>query len=59
MHPLLYQTAQKALTFSKRREIQDAINGLEDIYESLDEMEMEAADKLLDDLNKRLNNAVD
>ena len=55
MHPLLYQTAQKAASFTKRDEVLNAINVLEDIYDSLDEVEMEAADKLLNGLNKRLS----
>ena len=59
MHPLLYQTAQKAAKFTRREEFLSAINALEDIYDSLDEMEMEAADKLLEDLNKRLRTATD
>ena len=55
MHPLLYQIAKKALTLTTHEEILAAITSLEDLYDSLDEMEMEAADKLLEDLNKRLS----
>jgi hypothetical protein len=57
MHSLLYQIAKKALTLTTREEILAAITSLEDLYDSLDEMEMEAADKLLEDLNKRLHAA--
>jgi len=58
MHSLLYQIAKKALILTTREEILAEIASLEDLYDSLDEIEMEAADKLLEDLNKRLYAAV-
>lgn len=54
MHPFLIELSQRFDRLQQRDEILDTIGKLEDIYDALSEIEQEAASRLLEELNQRL-----
>ena len=53
MHPVLLDLARRIDKLATRDELLDAISDLEDVYDSLDEIEQAAVSKLIEDLNQR------
>ena len=54
MHPFLAQFSGKFDRLDTRDQILDAICDLEEIFESLSEVEQDAVSHLIDELNRRL-----
>ena len=53
MHPLLVALAQRFDQFRTRDQILEAISDLEELYDSLDEIEQETVARLIEELNGR------
>lgn len=56
MHPLLVQLSKRFDQLTTRDQILEAISDLEDLYDSLDEIEQETVARLIEALNRRLGN---
>jgi len=56
MHPLLVQLSKRFDQLTTRDQILEAISDLEDLYDSLDEIEQETVARLIEELNRRLGN---
>jgi len=54
MHPLLVELSKRFDQLKTRDQILEAISDLEDIYDSLDEIEQETVARLIEELNRRL-----
>ena len=54
MHPLLVQLSKRFDQLTTRDQILEAISDLEDLYDSLDEIEQETVARLIEELNRRL-----
>ena len=56
MHPLLVELSRRFDQLTTRDQILEAISDLEDLYDSLDEIEQETVARLIEELNRRLEN---
>ena len=56
MHPLLVELSKRFDQLTTRDQILEAISDLEDLYDSLDEIEQETVARLIEELNQRLGN---
>jgi len=56
MHPLLVELSKRFDQLTTRDQILEAISDLEDLYDSLDEIEQETVARLIEELNRRLGN---
>ena len=56
MHPLLVELSRRFDQLTTRDQILEAISDLEDLYDSLDEIEQETVARLIEELNRRLGN---
>ncbi len=57
MHPLLVEMSRKFDQLRTRDQLVDAISDLEDAYDSFSEIDQETVSKLIEELNRRLQNA--
>jgi len=57
MDPLLLELAKNLDRLVTREQILGALADLQDAYDSLGEIEQEAADRLIEELNRRLKGA--
>ena len=54
MHPLLVELSKRFDQLTTRDQILEAISDLEELYDSLDEIEQETVARLIEELNRRL-----
>ena len=54
MHPLLVELSKRFDQLTTRDQILEAISDLEEVYDSLDEIEQETVARLIEELNRRL-----
>jgi len=54
MHPLLVELSKRFDQLMTRDQILEAISDLEELYDSLDEIEQETVARLIEELNRRL-----
>ena len=54
MHPLLVELSKRFDQLTTRDQILEAISDLEEVYDSMDEIEQETVARLIEELNRRL-----